>query len=350
MDADFFEAEPRGIRPTEIKKDNMKIILVPLVGPFHLRYPAYNVVTVRDIVAASQPDALATTVLQTDNLKEPKWQDTLEVALPHTIIPWTKKRNLPVYGVFEKSPDETATEDFKRFADEYPALKSKMNSVEVLLRPLQNLLEQPLTLQRIESEVIPLLQNYQEEREKVFEDGPATNWLHERVRKMAQRILELPHHNITVLASAEHLPFLYEELKDKADIQPTPTVEASEESRERSLLDFAFRTDVNEPGNVIAKLKTINLPEARYHEANLLVAHGHLAEALEVLENASHGDFSEPYYLPGYLLARLGQLYDLADNRNAALRAYKGVRALSYAPESALEAAEAGLEKAFTGH
>jgi tetratricopeptide (TPR) repeat protein len=327
----------------------MRLTLVPVMGPFHLRYPAYNVVTVRDVVAASQPDALATTILHTDDLNTPAWQDTLETALPHTVIPWAKKRNIPIYGVFEKSPDETALDDFKRFANEYPALKTKMNSVEVLLRPLQTLLEQPLTLQRIENEVIPLLHNYQQERENVFEDGPATDWLHQRVRTMAQRILELPFERITVLASAEHVPFLQAELENKAALESTPNAFANEESRERSLLDFAFRGDVPEPGNLIAKLRTMNQSEARYHEANLLLANGHIAEALEVLEKASYTDFSEPYFLPGYLLARLGQLYDLVGKRDAALRAYKGVRALSYAPKEALEVAEAGLLEAFKG-
>jgi tetratricopeptide (TPR) repeat protein len=328
----------------------MQLTLIPLMGPFHLRYPAYNVVSVRGVVAESNPDALVTTVFQTNDLNTPTWQDTLEVALPHTVIPWAKKHSIPVYGVFEKSPDETAAEDFKRFASEYPALKSKLNNVERLLRPLQALLEPPLTLARIETEVIPLLHGYQQEREAVFEDGPATDWLHERIKKMAQHILGLPHEKITVLASAEHFPFLLEELNGKAEFLPTPTVETSDESRERSLLDFAFRTDVNEPGNVIAKLKTMSAPEARYHEANLLLANGHIAEALDILESASHSDFSEPYYLPGYLLARLGQLYDLTGKRDSALRAYKGVRALSYAPEGALGAAQSGLKEPFTGH
>jgi hypothetical protein len=317
------------------------------MGPFHLRYPAYNVVSVRDIVVASQPQAIVTTVLQTEDFKLPAWQDTLELALPHTIIPWAKKRNLPIYGIAEESPDKNALEDFKRFANDYPALKSKMIAVERLLRPLQTLLEQPLTLNRIENEVIPILQDYQQERENVFEDGPATDWLHQRVSAMAQRLLELPYERIAVVASAEHIPFLQIELTDKATLAPTPAIEPSEESRERSLLDFAFRVDVPEPGNVIAKLREMKQPEVRYHEANLLVAHGHVQEALEVLEKASHNDFSEPYYLPGYLLARLGQLYDLVDKRDAALRAYKGVRALSYAPKEALESAEAGLERPF---
>jgi hypothetical protein len=59
----------------------MQLTLVPLMGPFHLRYPAYNVVTVRDITIKSQPDAIVTTVLQTDDLNTPAWQDTLETAL-----------------------------------------------------------------------------------------------------------------------------------------------------------------------------------------------------------------------------------------------------------------------------
>jgi hypothetical protein len=58
-------------------------------------------------------------------------------------------------------------------------------------------------------------------------------------------------------------------------------------------------------------------------------------------------DFVEPYYLPGFLLSRLGQLYDLAGRRDAALRAYRGVRALGYAPVEALAAAEDGLQRPF---
>jgi hypothetical protein len=217
------------------------------------------------------------------------------------------------------------------------------------LRPLQTLLEQPLTLARIENEVMPLLRDYQQGREKTFEDGPATDWLHQRIKIMAQKILELPFERMAVLASAEHIPFLQAELEDKAMLEPPPKIEITEESHERSLLDFAFRVDVPEPGNLIAKLQTINNVEAKYHIANLLVANNHVVEALETLEQASHGDFSEPYYLPGYLLARLGQLYDLTSKRDAALRAYKGVRALSYAPKEALETSEAGLKEPFTG-
>ena len=59
------------------------------------------------------------------------------------------------------------------------------------------------------------------------------------------------------------------------------------------------------------------------------------------------GDFREPYLLPGLLLARLGQLRDLAGRRDRALQAYRGVLALAWAPHEARAAARAGLEAPF---
>ncbi len=315
------------------------------MGPFHLRYPLYNSVTVRDLVKASQPQAVVTTVLATEDFKYPGWQDTPEIALPQCVIPWVKWQELPLYGVFEPSPDPSALEDFRRYAHEYPKLGQQVRMVEAKLQDLTQTLEQSLNLERIQNEVLPLLQDYQVFREQTLDDGPGTDWLHERVKNMAQRILGLPFERVTVLASAEHIPFLQEALENY--LVDLPKVEASEESRERSLLDFAFRTEVPEVGNLIAQLRNLKCAEARYHEANLLLANGHLLEALEILEQTSQGDFSEPYYLPGYVLVRLGQLYDLVKKRDAALRCYKGVRALSYAPQEALEEAHKGLERPF---
>jgi hypothetical protein len=324
----------------------MQIVLIPLMGPFHLRYPLYNSVTVKDMVKASQSQAVVTTVLKTKDFEYPQWQDTPEIALPQKVIPWVQQQQVPLYGVYEPSPDAQALEDFRRYANEYPKLNEQMRDVEVKLRPIAQKLEQSLDLERIQNEVLPLLHEYQTYREQVFGDGPGTDWLHARVKTMAQRILELPYQRLSVLASAEHMPFLQEILQDHliaiAKIEPT------EESRQRSLLDFAFRVDVPEAGNVIAQLRTLRSAETKYHQANLLLAHGHVLEALDILEQTSQGDFSQPYYLPGYVLARLGQLYDLAGQRNAALRCYKGVRALSYAPPEALEQALQGIERPFS--
>ena len=127
-----------------------------------------------------------------------------------------------------------------------------------------------------------------------------------------------------------------------------PEIEVSEQAYERSLLDLAMQVTVPEPGNIIQQLRELDSAEARYHEANLMFANGHLAEALELLEHTSQGDFSQPYFLPGYLLARLGLLRDLAGRWAQAERAYRGVLALEYAPSEAREAAREGLDKLST--
>ena len=326
----------------------MQLCLIPLLGPFHLRYPAYNAITVRNMLRGVAPDALAITALEKGFQTQARWQDTPEMVLPLSVIPWAKRQNVPVYGVFEPSPDPDALEDFRRYGLEYPQVGQQLAQVDALLRPLQDLLDKPLTLGRIRDEVLPVVCEHQLRREEMFEDGPATDWLHERTRVMARKILDLPHERVAVLVSIDHLPFLETALNGKAELIQADLPEASEESRERSLLDFAFRADeVSEPGNLIAKLRTLGMSEARYHEANLLLSNAHAAEALETLKTLTNGNFSEPYYLPGYALARLGQLYDLSEQRAAALRSYRGVLALSYAPLEALETARRGLNEPF---
>lgn len=325
----------------------MNVTIFPLLGALHLRFPSYNAVSVRDAVAAFRPDAVVATGLEPDFRADPDWQATPEIVLPHTIVPWARARDLPVYGVHQPSPDPSAARDFQRYLNDYGKGQQIFGELNVLLRPLQTLLGEGLTLARIQDEVLPVIRAHQQRREELLEDGPGTDWLHERAVTMAERIAALPHERLAVLASIDHIPFLEDALATRVTLEPPPHPEPSEEARERSLLDLAFRVDVPEPGNVIARLREMTSLEARYHEANLLLANGHVAEALETLEMASRGDFSRPYYLPGYLLSRLGQLRDLMGERDGALRAYRGVRALDWVPPEALAVAEEGLEHPF---
>ena len=327
----------------------MKVTLIPLMGPFHLRFPLYNALSVRDMLQAFGPDAVATTALEAKAFGTPAWQDTPEIALPLSVVPWAKKQGLPLYGILEPSPDPSAEADFWRYLSQYAQTRNIVSQINALSRPLHTLLQEGLTLKRIREEVLPIAREQQEVKEREFGDGPGTDWLRERVGGMAQRILELPHQRIAVLVSLDHLPFLKDALQEEVKLVPPPDVEPTQAVRERSLLDFAFRGEVSEPGNLIAQLRELESAEARFHEANLLLANSHTVEALDLLEAASHGDFSEPYYLPGYLLSRLGQLRDLVGERDGALRAYKGVRALAWAPLEALEAAAAGLNAPFEG-
>lgn len=324
----------------------MQLLLLPLMGPLHLRYPAYNAVTVRDLMASFAPDAVA---VAAPGGEDPSWRDSPELAMPLAVTPWLRRRALPLHTVFEPSPDPTAERDFRHYLAQFPQGRALLGEVEATLEPLAALLGEPLDLSRIEAEVLPLFSRAQTLRERRFEDGPGTDWLHARTQRMAARILEVEARRVAVLAAVEQLPLMREHLADEAEVVRAPALAPSDEARRRALLDLAFRGDAPEPGNLLARLRELAEPEARYHEANLLLAHGHLVEALETLEKVSQGDFSEPYFLPGYLLARLGQLRDLVGERDAATRAYRAVRALSWAPAEALEAAAHGLATPFEG-
>lgn len=324
--------------------------LVPLVGPLHIAYPAWNVVSVRDLLAELRPAAVATTALAAGDLDDPLWRDTPELALPHTVEPWTRKHGIPLHAVGEPSPDPDATRDFARYAAGYPAVRAAWQQAEALETPLRELLAKPLGLDRIVEEALPLVGPPQLARERSFGDGPATDWLRRRTSAMADRIVELANSvggSLTVLVPLDHLPLLIEALEGRVPWDLPGAPDPTPASRRRSLLDVAMRGDVAEPAKLLEQLRELDLVEARYHEANLLLEHGHAAEALERLETASREDFAEPYWLPGYLLTRLGQLYDVDGRRDAAVRAYRGVRALSYAPPEARAAAVHGLETPF---
>jgi tetratricopeptide (TPR) repeat protein len=249
----------------------------------------------------------------------------------------------------EPPADANAEADFRRYLAQYPGGQTRLREVDAALDDVRAILSTALTLARITGELLPRLAAYHHLRERLFQDGPGTGWLRARVAAMAQRLLTLPYQRVTVLACLDHLPFLSEALAGRAELAAPPAITVSEAARERSLLDFAFLGEVADPVSLLAQLREVGSSEARYHQANLLLAHGHAAEALELLEAASRGDFSRPYFLPGYLLARLGQLYDLTGQRDKAIRAYRAVRALAWAPAEALVAAQEGLQLPFSG-
>lgn len=328
----------------------MYVTLLPTLGAWHLRYPTYNAESVLGLVRRSGPEVVVLGPLEPGALASPTWQDTPELVLPLSVVPWAQRAGVRLVEGLAPSPDPEAEADFRRYAAGYAQTRDLLVSLEARLRPLDDLLPQPLTLARIWNEVVPVLSEYQEAREAALEDGPATDWWRERHTELAEHIQTLPETRVTVLAGVEQVPFLKAALEEGGLGVLTPRDAPTDERvRERALLDIAFRGDAADPGRLIAQLRDARGAEARFHEANLLLANGHPAEALERLERASNGDFSTPYFLPGYLLTRLGQVRDLSGDRAGAVRAYRGVLALEWVPHDAREAAKAGLETPFEG-
>lgn len=329
----------------------MPVLTVPLLGPLHLRWPAYSTVTVRDLVAAAGADVVATTVLEADALAAPSWQDTFELALPLSIVPWLRSAGRQLTCLAEPVPDPTAQEDFFRFAGEMPALQERLSGYLSLRARLAAELEAPLDPARLNRVILPLVREQQVQLRDTAGDGPATGWVWERSRSAAGRIAELAAGGtVVVLAALEDVPALEAALTElQVPLLPLPeSVPVSEEARDRSLLDHAMLApEATDLPALLTALGRLGSAEAGYARANLLLGSGHAAEALELLEQVSHGDFSAPYFLPGFLLTRLGQLRDLDGNRSGALQAYRAVLALDWAPAEAVEEARAGLEAPF---
>ncbi len=348
-----------------------RLAIFPVAGPFHTRWPRYNVVHVRDSVRAFAPDVIALTPLAPGALDDPGWQDTPELPLPHTVVPWARAEGVPVVtvGIAPGDPQDPghqgAEDDLRRYLELYEDGQARLRRVEAALAPVRGLLSRPLDLAAVQTELLPAIERQQQVQAHELGSGPGDEWRDERAALIASRSLAalrtkalMPSQGDTlrlaIVAEVDRVPALRRTLVGAAaqasgvtvEIVDAPPAQAGEEGRVRALLDAAL-SGLGEPESLLRTLSGIEEPEARYLEANVLLEHGHPAEALERLEALVAGDFQHPYYLPGFVLARLGQLRDLAARREDAMRSYRGVMALSFAPQAAREAAQAGMRTPF---
>lgn len=324
------------------------LTLLPLSGPWHLRHPRWNVVVVREALEALDPDVVATTALAPGFASDPEWRATDELALPWTVAPWAAARGTPLVGVGAPTPDPEAERDLERYLAGFPKARVALDRARAALAPLAERLPRALDLDALLREVVPPLAADLEARVAAFGDGPATGWRLARAADAVDRARALAGVRPALLVELDAWPAVVRALDDAAvpwQVIGAPPPSAA--ARRRALLDVAWHGEAPDVAGLLAQLREGEESEARFLEAQLLLAHDHAAEALDVLERAAQGDFREPYLLPGLLLARLGQLRDLAGKRERALQAYRGALALAWAPAEARAAARDGLERPF---
>lgn len=325
-----------------------RVTLVPTAAGLHLRWPRFNAAVVLALLRAEAPDALALEPLAADFDASNAWRDHDELLLPWVVVPWARRAGARVYGVHEPSPDPTAQADLERYLADFPSARRVLDELAATLRPLPTLLGAALTLGRVLDEVVPLLRDARRRRLEAFGDGPATDWGEARASAVAERIAALDARHVLVVVALDRYDALHEALTQRGLAPRRPTEPPPDDAaRERALLDLAWRGEGADVGALVAQLRQLGHAEARYHAAGLLLAHDHPAEALAELEACLALEFAEPWFLPGSLLARLGQLRDLAGDRAGALKAYRGVVALDWAPVEALATARAGLVAPF---
>jgi len=324
----------------------VNLFVVPTLGPLHLSHPRYNAVTLVELTSAYRPDAVLLASYSEEGLRQGAWREAEELGLFH-LLPWAERAGVRVEAIGERAEELKAeAERFRDYLEQMEQGRRYLEEEAEAQRELFSWLEAPLSPESWRAEEpLGALKRYLEWMAARFGEGPATGFRKERMREVARRIRALPPGRYAVWVDLLDLPDLLAELPE-AEL-PGPH-EPTEAERARAVLDRAWRLEEGDDlFRLLEQLREIGGAEAGYLASQLYLAAGQVEDAALLLEQVAEGDFHHPEYLPGYVLARLGQLRDLLGERERALRAYRGVLALSWTPKEAREIAQAGLRTPF---
>jgi tetratricopeptide (TPR) repeat protein len=310
-------------------------VLLPMLGPFHLLQPRYNALSVLEVAKTYRPKQIILASYDQELLN--RWQDTPEVSLFH-LIPWAKQAGIPVVAALQAPSSEA---DFRQALAMYPKGQKILAELEDLEASLQTFLATPKMLEDFYDSVHTLpLKAYVEGAAALLGEGPGTGFRQARMQAVANMPLAPD-----TLVLADVLDFWV--LKDLVP-HSVPKHVPGEAERGRSILDRAWQLNpADDWAALLQQLTEVEGPEAMYCAAQIYLSAGQKEDAFAVLEQLVHTDFQEPAYLPGYTLARYGQLADLLGKRDTALRAYKAVLALEWAPEETRTTALLGQQQPF---
>jgi len=322
------------------------ILLLPTLGPLHLLQPRYNAVTLLELTRKYGPDEVLLASYSPEGLVEGRWRDEEELGLFH-LLPWSERSGVPVRAISRDAELLRAEADrFREYLEQMEKGQAYLEDERAWREELAEVLRQPLEPAAFgEARVLGPLTHYLDRVRENFGEGPATGFRQARMQEVAEKLRSLPPGRYVVWVDLLDYPLL---LEHAPDLRLPGEHEPSEEERARAVMDRAWLLDEQDDwASLLQQLGEIGSPEAGYLAAQIYLAAGQVADAAELLQQVSEGDFHQPEYLPGYLLARLGQVRDLLGERERAIRAYRGVLALSWAPEEAREIATAGLRTPF---
>ena len=318
------------------------LLLLPDLGDLLRLHPRYNAATLVELL--DRLDWLAGGARELLWLSGPDPDHPARDALAAANI-----------AVLELAPDWAwADEEYSAlsgFMRQYGQGRTRLGQAERAQAGLVQLLEGPLTLERLTSpELLAGLAAYHSELAAALDEGPGTRWQARRLDQLAAR---LEGRSGAALAALDDLPGLLARLPGARLPHPAGFA-AGERSRLRALADRALLLhDQDDPAALLEALerepgdRLTTRAELQYAAAGIRLALGDLTSARALLEAAAHA-LTHERSLPGLVLARLGQVRDAQGERELALRTYRAVLALSSAPQVARAAAQAGLETAFS--
>jgi tetratricopeptide (TPR) repeat protein len=324
----------------------VSVLVIPTLGPFHVLHPRYNGVTVLELLKAHQPERIFLASYSPEELAAQSWRDQNELSLFH-VLPWAESAGIALEALDHRSELKAEAERFREALSQYPKGQQILSQMRGLEENLRWVVGNPRTPEDFaQDSVLQALRAYHQGYVQVFGEGPATGF---RQQRMAQVAAQLGHAwgRVAVLVDLLEYPLLLDHLPAERCKLPgahTPT----ELERQRSVLDRAWQlSEADDWAVLLQQLREVGGPEALYCAAQIYLAAGQIADAFELMEQLVYTDFQYPEYLPGYALARYGQLADLMGQRDKALQAYRAVLGLSWVPQEAREIALAGQRTPF---
>lgn len=321
------------------------MVVLPSMGPLHLTQPRYNAVSLLRQVQLRRPRVVYLASYSPGGLDQKVWRDQHDLAM-FAIAPWAEEHGVRLEAVGKDAEAlQQEAEHFLEYLGSMPRGEDYKKKFQEADRAIVELLTVPRLPEDYASPAfVEELRNRLEVVREMAGEGPATGFRAERMARVAEHLTR-NHPEAVVVVDVLDYPVLLEYL---SDVEGPVALEPDEEERARAVMDRAWRLEEEDAwGNLLAQLMEIPQAEARFLAAQVYLAAGQVEDALSLMEEVSRGDFSSPEYLPGYVLARLGQLYDLTGRRDRALRAYRGLLALSWAPKETREIAAAGLRTPF---
>ncbi len=323
--------------------------VIASLGALHARYPMYNAQTVLELLALQSVDRVVLTQVSHQTWTSGAWRD-----LDDPVLFALEDSRIECVGI---APDWTWAEaergQMLEFLRQFPKGQERLRNAAQLERELTAVLETPQDVLMVHSNLLEIVAAHHAAMAQVLEEGPGTAHRLERISRLKQALDGIT--NAVVIAPVDDLPALLEagfEVPNLSDFQP------GEASRFRAIVDRAYRLeDHDDLDALVHSLLALDGPadtvlgrlalEARFAASGLYLAVGDFESASDLLEAVAMGQFERPSYLPGFVLARLGQVRDLLGVRERAIRAYTAALALRFCPLEAKEVAQQGLLSPF---